>query len=133
MGLLLLEPLEEELGDAGFFDLGRGAELGDGGYEAQGGVFDDFDDGGLRDVGDRLGAGQVRGRDLEAVKDEAGAAGVEVAGGKPAEDFAEACLDGGAVFWQGEIEGAAAGALLGLGGLAGGVVVEAEIFFAEAG
>ncbi|MBB5345333.1 hypothetical protein [Tunturibacter empetritectus] len=42
-------------------------------------------------------------------------------------------MDGGAVLGQGQIEGGAAGAAAGSGdGLAGGVVVVAELFAAEA-
>ena len=81
------------------------------------------------------GFGEVGAGDLEAVEEEAGAAGVDVVGGDAAEDLADGGLDGGAVFGVGEVEGgAAAAALVGAGnGAAGGVVVVAELLVAEAG
>jgi hypothetical protein len=69
------------------------------------------------------GFGEVEAGDLEAVEEEAGAAGVDVVGGDALEDLADGVLDGGAVFGQGEFEGGAAGSA-GVGyGFAGGVVV----------
>ena len=53
---------------------------------------------------------EVDGGDLEAVEQEAGAAGVDLVGGDAAEDLADGELDGGAVFGEGEVEGGAAGA-----------------------
>jgi hypothetical protein len=81
-----------------------------------------------------VGFGQVHGGDLEAVEEEAGAAGIEFVGGDALQDFADGVLDGGAVFGQGEGEGAATAAGGGVGdGFAGGVVVVAEGFEAQAG
>ena len=79
--------------------------------------------------------GEVEAGDLEAVEEEAGAAGVDVVGGDALEDFADGVLDGGTVFGEGEVEGgAAAAALVWVGdGFSGGVVVVAEVFCAEAG
>ena len=73
--------------------------------------------------------------DLQAVEEEAGAAGVDVVGGDALQDFADGLEDGGAVFGQGDVEGgAAAAALLRVGdGFSGGVVVVAEVFASEAG
>ena len=79
--------------------------------------------------------GQVEGGDLEAVEEQAGAAGVEVVGGDALEDLADGGLDGGAVLGEGQVEGGAAGAAgarVG-GGAAGGVVVVAEVLVAERG
>ena len=53
---------------------------------------------------------EVDGGDLEAVEQEAGAAGVDLVAGDAAEDLADGELDGGAVFGQGEVEGGLAGA-----------------------
>jgi hypothetical protein len=65
-------------------------------------------------------------------EEEAGAAGIDVVGGDALEDLADGGLDGGPVFWQGEVEGgAAAAALLRVGDwFSGGVVVVAELFLA---
>ena len=75
--------------------------------------------------------------DLQAVEEQAGAAGVDVVGGDALEDFADGLEDGGAVVGIGQREvegGAAAAALLRVGdGSSGGVVVVAEVFVAEAG
>ena len=80
------------------------------------------------------GFGKVEAGDLEAVEEETGAAAVDVVGGDALEDFADGSLDGGAIFWEGEVEGgAAASALLGVGdGFSRGVVVVAEVFAAQA-
>jgi hypothetical protein len=78
---------------------------------------------------------QVGAGDLEAVEEESGAAGVEVVGGDALQNEADGELDGGAVFGDGEVEGGEAG-LAGDGvgdGMAGGVVVVAEVFVAEGG
>jgi len=80
------------------------------------------------------GFGEVEAGDLEAVEEEAGAAGVDVVRGDALEDFADGGLDGGAVFRERDFEGGAAalaGAWVGRG-FAGGVVVVAEVFSAEA-
>jgi hypothetical protein len=92
-----------------------------------GGLFDEFGVGGGR-------FGEVEAGDLEAVEEEAGAAGVDVVGGDALEDLADGVLDGGTVFREGDFEGgAAAPAGAGVGcGFAGGVVVVAEVFSAEA-
>ena len=81
-----------------------------------------------------LGFGQVEAGDLEAVEEQAGAAGVDVVGGDALEDLADGGLDGGAVFGEGQVEGGAAAAALARvrDGFAGGVVVVAELFLAEA-
>src|SRR5712671_5032660 len=99
-----------------------------------GDLFDDFGGLGFGVAVDR-GFGEVEAGDLEAVEEQAGAAGVDVVGGDALQDFADGVLDGGAVFRQRKVEGgAAASALLGVGdGFAGGVVVVAEIFSAQAG
>jgi hypothetical protein len=78
--------------------------------------------------------GEIEAGDLESVEEEGGAAGVDVVGGDALENLTDGELDGGAVFGQGKVEGgAAASALLRVGGrLAGGVVVVAEVFSAEA-
>ena len=83
--------------------------------------------------------GEVGGGDLEAVEEEAGAAGVELVGGEAIEDLADGLLDGGAVLGDGEGEGG--GSVLALGEVqcgegargVGGAVVEAEVLVAERG
>ena len=71
---------------------------------------------------------------MEAVEEEAGAAGVDLVAGDAAEDFADGELDGGAVFGHGEVKVGLVGLALAwvLYGAAGGVVVVAEVFGAEA-
>ena len=80
-------------------------------------------------------AGEVGAGDLEAVEEEAGAARVDLVAGDAAEDFSDGELDGGAVFGHGEVEVGLLGSALVwvLDGAAGGVVVVAEVFVAEAG
>jgi hypothetical protein len=99
-----------------------------------GGLFDDFDGFGPG-VAVGRGFGEIEAGDLEAVEEEAGAAGVDVIGGDAAEDFSDGMLDGGTVFGERKVEGgAAASTLLGIGdGFSGGVVVVAEVFSAQAG
>jgi hypothetical protein len=128
---VVFEHLLDQEGD-GAFALGGFADLGGWGEGAQfgmcGGLFDEFGLGGL-------GFGEVEAGDLEAVEEEAGAAGVDVVGGDALEDLADGVLDRGTVFWKRDLEGGAAapaGRRVG-GGFAGGVVVEAEVFSAEAG
>jgi hypothetical protein len=48
-------------------------------------------------AGGGLGFGEVEAGDLEAVEEEAGAAGVDVVGGDTLQDLADGGLDGGAV------------------------------------
>ena len=99
-----------------------------------GDLFDDF--GGFGSgVAVVCGFGEVEAGDLEAVEEQAGAAGVDVVGGDAAEDFSDGMLDGGTVFRQRKVEGgAAASTLLRIGdGFSRGVVVVAEVFSAQAG
>ena len=71
---------------------------------------------------------------MQAVEEEAGAAGVDFVAGDAAEDFADGELDGGAVFGHGEVKVGLVGLALAwiLHRAAGGVVVVAEVFGAEA-
>jgi hypothetical protein len=117
----------------GAFALGGFADFGGRGEGSEFGVSGDL----FYGFGHRLGRGfgQIEAGDLEAVEKEAGAAGVNVVGGDALEDLADGELDGRSIFGEGDLEGGAAapaGARVG-GGLAGGVVVEAELFSAEAG
>jgi hypothetical protein len=74
------------------------------------------------------------GGDLEAVEDEAGAAGVEFVGCEADDNFGDGVLQGGLVGGWGEAEAAAGSADVGVGcGLTVGVVVVAEGFAAEGG
>jgi hypothetical protein len=113
-------------------------DLGAWGEDAKGGVGSDLLDGLFSRLGGptlgRLGFGEVEAGDLEAVEEQAGAAGVDVVGGDAAEDLADRRLDGGAVFWQEQVEGGTAAAALARVGdwLASVVVVVAELFSAEA-
>jgi hypothetical protein len=81
-----------------------------------------------------LGFGEVEAGDLEAIEKKTCAARVDVVGGDALKDFSDGGLDGGTVFWQGQVEGgAAAAAAARIGdGFSGGVVVVAELFCAEA-
>ena len=90
------------------------AYFGGWGEEAEFGVGGDLFYGvvcsfGCGSVGE-LGFGEVEAGDLEAVEEEAGAAGVDVVGGDALEDLADGVLDGGAVFREGDFEGGAAAA-----------------------
>jgi hypothetical protein len=78
--------------------------------------------------------GKVEAGDLQAVEEEASAAGVDVVGGDALEDLADGVLDGRAVFGERDFEGGAAGAagVRVLRGSSRGVVVVAEVFSAEA-
>jgi len=132
----------EEAGDEAVCEGGvRGEEFGAGGEGAVGGV-----DGDLLDEASLLcggggvaGLGEVEGGDLEAVEEEAGAAGVELVGGEAVEDLADGLLDGAAVFGDGDGEGG--GLVLALGEVdgedggagVGAAVVEAEVIVEEAG
>jgi hypothetical protein len=135
-GVFLGEAVEELAHDAaGALGLG---ELSGWGEEALFGVGGDVFDGLVgffAGVACGLGlAGEVGAGDLQAVEEEAGAARVDLVAGDAAEDLADGELDGGAVFGHGEVEEDGAGlALAGvLHGSAGGVVVVAEVFSAQA-
>jgi hypothetical protein len=121
-----IEFVQEELdGALGFV----GVELGGRGDEAVLGVVDDLGDG-LGGLIAGVGFGEVEAGDLEAVEEQAGAAGVDLVGGDAAEDFADGLLDGRAVFGVGEGEAGLAALARGrvLDGAAGVVVVVAEGF-----
>jgi hypothetical protein len=80
------------------------------------------------------GAGEVAGGDLEAVEEEGGALVVEGAGGDAGEDVGEGELDGGRVVDGEHGEDGVEGFLAEVfGRAAGGVVVVAEVFAAQAG
>ena len=77
---------------------------------------------------------EVEAGDLEAVEEQAGAAGVDLVLRDALQDEADVVLDGGAVFGEGEVElgvVAAVGDGFAEGGAAGAVVVVAEGFVAE--
>lgn len=122
---------------------GAGLEVLDGGDEAVFWVVDDVFDGVFR-FGRGLARGEVDAGDLEAVEEEAGAAGVKLVGCEAEKNLADGGLDGGTVLGSGEVEGGAAvfsvlaiaaglaGVEFGFGdGFAGGVVVIAEGLVAE--
>ena len=67
---------------------------------------------------------------MQGVEEQAGAFGVEAAGGDALDDEGDGGLDRAAVFERGEVEGGEVFGLLAR--LVGAVVVVAEIFFAEA-
>jgi hypothetical protein len=133
---------------AGFGGLGEfgGVELGGRGEDAELEVEDGFLDGGegfggLAQGGERRGFGQVHGGDVEAVQKQPGAARVDSVKGYALEDDADGGLDGGTVFGVGKDEGGLGGFVVGLelaalvevlDGPAGGVVVEAKYFLAQA-
>ena len=130
----------EEAGDEAISGWGVGVgELGAGGDGAEGGIGGDVFDGSSLLCQDGCGPGEVERGDLEAVEEEAGAAGVELIAGEAVEDLADGLLDGGAVFGDGEGEGC--GVVLALGEVDGGeglagveaAVVEAEVLVAEGG
>jgi hypothetical protein len=131
--LVVFDQLVYQEGDGafasyGFADLGWRGEYAE--FGMSDGLFDEFGLDGLR-------LGEVEAGDLEAVEEEAGAAGIDVVGGDALEDLTDDKLDAGPIVEIGErdLEGGAAGstgARVG-GGFAGGVVVEAEVFSAEAG
>lgn len=124
----MVEQFGEHGGGGGVGELGGWGEVAECGVYSE--LFDGVDEGGGV-------AGQVEAGDLEAVEEQAGAAGVEVVGGDAFEDLAEGELDAGAVgdLAGGEGVGAEAGLAGGgvLDGATGGVVVVAEGFVAEAG
>jgi hypothetical protein len=150
-----LDVLEEEVGEvasgwlfaafaSGFPDLGEfgGAEFLFRGEESVFGVEDGLFDGGegfggLEEGWEWSCFGEVEGGDLEAVEEEAGAAGVDAVERDAAEDDADGGLDGGTVFRIGQDEGGVGGFGFGLevaalrqfrngNGRAAGVVVEAK-------
>jgi hypothetical protein len=113
-------------------DRGEGAQFGVGSD-----LLYDFGFVGLTRVaaaGVGFGFGEVEAGDLEAVEEQAGSAGVDLVGGDAPEDAADGVLDGAAVFGEREVKGGSAAlAFAGVGdGFAGGVVVVAELFSAEA-
>jgi len=137
IGGVAAEVLQEEGDEAVGADGVDGEDLGAGSYGAEAGIGNDLlDDGlldGLHEGG--TGAGKVERGDLQAVKEEAGAARVDLVRGDAAEYLSDGVLDGGAVFGQREVEGGAT-ALPGLwiqDKPAGGVVVVAELFPAKCG
>jgi hypothetical protein len=81
-----------------------------------------------------LGFGEVEAGDLKAIEEQAGAAGIDVVGGDALKDLTDGGLNRGTVFWQRQVEGAAAAAAPARvgDGFSGGVVVVAELFAAEA-
>jgi hypothetical protein len=81
-----------------------------------------------------FGLREVQAGDLKAVEKEAGSAGIDLVGGDALEDLADGELDGGLVLGEGQVElGTAVLAVARIGyGAAGGVVVVAEVFAAEA-
>jgi hypothetical protein len=111
------------------------------GEGAEGGVLDDFLDGGLGlgGLGDGGEFGEGDGGDLESVEQESGAAGIDLVGGDAAEDLGDGELDGAAVLDEGELEGGAAVAAFEAGFPFGvpnwdtrGVVEVTKFFVAEA-
>jgi len=128
----LVEEAADEAVGAGCVGVG---EFGGGGDGAVGGVGDGLFDQASLLGRDGRGFGEVERGDLEAVEEEAGAAGVDGVGGDAAEDLADGDLDGSAVLGKGEVEGGLAGAAgARVGDRLAGVVVEvAELFPAEGG
>jgi len=82
-----------------------------------------------------LDARQVAAGDLKAIEEQAGAFGVDAAGGDALQDFGDGGLDGVTVLGQRDDEGGHAEVALHtvFDGAAGGVVVIAELFATEAG
>jgi hypothetical protein len=122
----------------GFGDFGAWGEDAEGGVGSD--LFDGLFFGGFVGVatggfGGEFWFGEIDAGDLEAVEEEAGTAGVDVVGGDATEDMSDGGLDAGAIVGvgQGQFEGGAAAATLAwvFDGLAGGVVVVAELFVAE--
>ena len=97
-----VEMFEEELGGAFAAVV---AEPGGRSEEAVVGIVDDLGDG-LFGFFFGIGFGEVVAGDLEAVEHDAGAAGIDLAGGHEAQDFADGVLDGAAVFKVGDGEAA---------------------------
>jgi hypothetical protein len=135
---LVEEHLADALGAVGEGDLGDGGEVAVG----AGGVGDDLGDGVDEVFGGEwgeVGAGlgrQVEAGDLEAVEEQAGAAGIEGVGGEALEDEADGGLDGAAILGEGELEGGLGGVFAGERaglGSANGVVVVAEVLVGAGG
>jgi hypothetical protein len=116
---------------AGFanFDFGREGAVS--GIECD--LFDGFDLG--CGFAAWQGFGEVEAGYLEAVEEQAGAAGIDFVGGDAPEDLADGVLDGASVFGMRKVEVCAAAAALArvFDGAAGGVVVVAKFFVTEAG
>jgi hypothetical protein len=135
--LLVVGPLvHEDFFEVAAFVAALGEVLGEG-DEAEFGVLDDLFDG-LRWIGRGLAGREIDAGDLEAVEQEAGAAGVEFVGGEAEQDIADGGLDGGAVLGAGKDEGGLAGLDAFLcfpfwDGLAGKMMVVAEFFSLETG
>ncbi len=134
---IALDHAVDQLGD-GAFACSVFGDLGSWGEDAECGVDGDLFYGFAfgAGFGRGLGFAEVEAGDLEAVEEEAGAAWVDVVGGDALEDLADGKLNAGAIVGIGErqVEGGAAAAALAWVGyrLAGGVVVVAELFLAEA-
>ena len=87
----------DQQGDGAFGSCGLG-DIGARGEDAQFGVGGDLFNGLGGDCGFALGFGEIEAGDLEAVEEEACAAGVDFVGGDALQDFADGGLDGGTVF-----------------------------------
>ena len=135
-GGVVSEVFEEDADDALAFGF---AEFRAGGERAVERVGDDFFDevgfGFAAGMTGRGFAGEVEAGDLEAVEEQAGTFGIELVAGDALEDLADGGLDGAAVLGQGQVEVGVAGAAFAgvFHGVAGGVVVVAELLVAEAG
>jgi len=104
-GLHLHHALDEQ-GDGAFGSCSFG-DIGARGEDAESGVDGDLFYGlrFSRGFCVELWFGEVEAGDLEAVEEEAGAAGVDVVRGDALQDFADGGLDGGAVFGERQVEG----------------------------
>jgi hypothetical protein len=131
--LLALQDAFEELSNGALVFDGV-ADFGGWSEEAEFGIGGDLFHGLRCGFGGGWLFGKVEAGDLQAVEEEAGAARVDVVGGDALKDLADGVLDGGAIFGEREFEGGAAGAagVRVSDGPAGGVVVVAEVFAAEA-
>jgi hypothetical protein len=107
LGLLLFLELADENGGEGFLP-GGALEFGGWCECPEGGIGGDFFDRLCRAGGlfRRLAALEVERGDLESVEEESGALGVDFVGGDALEDDSDGLLDRGAVFWEGDVEGA---------------------------
>jgi len=115
---------------------GGGVALAGWGDQAELRFIDDIFDRGRGLVIEAL-CGEVGAGGLQAVEQKAGALGVDPICGNPVEDFADGELHGGSVFGAGQDEFVAAklarAGLFAGDGLAGGVMVVAEVLLAERG